>query len=117
MAADKVDKLDQISEQLGTLIGSKQGLSKPSFWAGILLTIITMIVTVTLSFGSLKSDLNNHIGPNGASLHLSEHQSTQIELNKVHGDQHTRTNMDAVYATDEELVRVNARLTKLENKK
>jgi len=103
MAADRVNQLDQISEQLGTLIGAKSGISKPSFWAGILLTIISMIVTASLSFGSLQSDLENHIGPNGANLHLSSGQQQEMVLNTQHSTEYTRKNLDAIYVSHEEI--------------
>ncbi len=115
MAEERAEQLDHIADQLSILVGSKSsGITKASFWAGILLTILGMVVTITLTIGGLERDLNNHLSATDG--HISSAQKKEITLNTQHRYDATRDKLDLIYAKNSDLEQLDRRVTKLEDK-
>jgi hypothetical protein len=113
---DRINQLTQISEQLATILNStKRNISSTGFWTGIILTIITMMATAFLSFGSLRSDVINHI--NNKSIHLSPKQAAELVINTRHIEEFTREKLDKIYARRQDLEKLEKRVEKLEDTK
>jgi len=111
---DRVDQLELISKQLEAILGSQnKGISSASFWIGVGLTIATMLASIFLAFGGLRSDVRNHI--NNKAIHLSEEQVRQIILNNEFRLE-MRKKLDEIYAKKTELLKLEQRITKLEAK-
>ena len=97
---NQVDQLNAISEQISRLEINKNSVSTGSFWAGIILTIISMVAIASLTFGNLQKDFENH--KDNLSIHLSEEIKQQITLNTKHTEVYTRENLDNLYVSHEE---------------
>jgi len=105
MEQDQVAQLDQIADDIKTLISQDTGgMNRKEFWGGIILAVLINLAAISYGVGQFQATVDSHI--NNSAIHLSERQQEDFVSNTKHTKEFTRNNLDEIYVSHNEVLEV-----------